>query len=77
MTQQSEALQLAKDMRAFGYVGIRPEGVRILCEALLATPPAAQRQPLDAGEVSRIWKRHSGLAFARAIEAAHGIGGEQ
>jgi len=41
MTQQSEALQLAKDMRAFGYKGIRPEGVRILCEALLATPPAA------------------------------------
>jgi len=41
---------------------------------------------LDAGEVSRMWKRHTntdgphhnpydddGLAFARAIEAAHNI----
>jgi hypothetical protein len=56
-------------------------------EPLYITPPAAQRKPLDAGEVSRIWKRHTdpdgphhnpydddGLAFARAIEAAHGIG---
>ena len=49
------------------------------------TPPKAP-VPLDAGEISRLWKRHTdpdgphhnpydddGLAFARAIEAAHNI----
>jgi hypothetical protein len=55
----------------------------------LYTFPPAQRKPLDAGEISRLWKQHTsedgphhnpydddGLGFARAIEAAHGIKGE-
>ena len=46
------------------------------------TSPPAQRKPLDAGEISRLWKQHTsedgphhnpydddGLGFARAIEA--------
>ena len=53
------------------------------------TSPPAQRKPLDASEISRLWKRHTnedgqhampheddGLGFARAIEAAHGIKGD-
>ena len=53
-------------------------------QELIYTTP--QRKPLDAGEISRLWKRHTsedgphhspydddGLEFARAIEAAHGI----
>jgi hypothetical protein len=52
----------------------------------LYNAPPAQRKPLDAGEISRIWKQHTsedgphhnpydddGLGFARAIEAAHNI----
>ena len=48
----------------------------------LYTSPPAQRKPLDAGEISRLWKQHTsedgphhnpydddGLGFARAIEA--------
>ncbi len=50
------------------------------------TPPAAQRQPLTEEEVLRLWAgdisrpvlgKNKVLAFARAIEAAHGITGEK
>jgi hypothetical protein len=49
----------------------------------LTTPPAAQRQPLTDAEVLHLWAgdtprpvlgKNKVLAFARAIEAAHGIG---
>jgi hypothetical protein len=57
---------------------------------LYTTPPAAQRQPLTEEEIEAVWKvamfedngRHARLDnqpfvhFARAIEAAHGIGGK-
>ena len=49
---------------------------------LYTSPQPAQRKPLDAGEISRLWKQHTsedgphlnpydddGLGFARAIEA--------
>jgi hypothetical protein len=51
--------------------------------ALYTTPPAAQRQPLTDAEVLHLWAgdtprpvlgKNKVLAFARAIEAAHGIG---
>ena len=50
--------------------------------AFYTTPPAAQRQPLTEGEVLHLWAgdtprpvlgKNKVLAFARAIEAAHGI----
>ena len=49
---------------------------------LYTTPPAAQRQPLTDAEVLHLWAgdtprpvlgKNKVLAFARAIEAAHGI----
>ena len=53
---------------------------------LYTTPPAAQRKPLTEDEVLRLWAgdvsrpvlgKNKVLAFARAIEAAHGITGEK
>ena len=46
------------------------------------TSPAAQRQPLTDEQIVRCWgeaegTRHGYAAFARAIEAAHGIKGEK
>jgi hypothetical protein len=48
---------------------------------LYTTPPAAQRQPLTKDEIGQIWQDIDGsegmlMRFARAIEAAHGIGGK-
>ena len=51
-------------------------------EPLYTSPPAAQRKPLTEKQVSRLWsKAHDDTTdlmafqvFARAIEAAHGIG---
>jgi hypothetical protein len=52
----------------------------------LTPPPAAQRQPLTEEEVLNLWAgdvsrpvlgKNKVLAFARAIEAAHGITGEK
>jgi hypothetical protein len=52
--------------------------------AFYTTPPAAQRQPLSPDVVFRIADQHPVegfdpdiMAFARAIEAAHGITGEK
>jgi hypothetical protein len=48
------------------------------------TPPAAQRQPLTDEEIDELWREATlkpaltsefVRVFARAIEAAHGIGG--
>lgn len=60
-----------------------------LAEELKAINAPAQRKPLDAGEISRLWKQNTsedgphhnpydddGLGFARAIESAHGIKGD-
>jgi hypothetical protein len=53
---------------------------------LYTTPPAAQRQLLTDAEVLHLWAgdtprpvlgKNKVLAFARAIEAAHGITGEK
>jgi hypothetical protein len=38
-----------------------------------AAPP--QRQPLTDEEITKMWPRESLVAFARAIERKHGIGG--
>ena len=53
---------------------------------LYTTPPAAQRQPLTDDEIDDIWNRYcdemgeasinDAYDIARAIERAHGIGGE-
>ena len=56
-----------------------------MVDYVFATPPAAQRQPLTEDEVLRLWAgdvsrpvlgKNKVLAFARAIEAAHGIKGK-
>jgi len=53
-------------------------------DAAIATPPAAQRQPLTEDQIDDIWNRYcdemgeasinDAYDIARAIEAAHGIG---
>ena len=50
--------------------------------ALYTTPPAAQRQPLPAHEIVTMYEEcptsdSDMIAFARAVEAAHGITGEK
>jgi len=47
--------------------------------AIYTTPPAAQRKPLTDDEMKLLWAKHGYKSamckpFARAIEAAHGIG---
>jgi hypothetical protein len=54
------------------------QGVKIT--AYYAAPP--QRKPLTEEEITQCWQRMGGgfdkyMAFARAIERAHGIGGEE
>ena len=41
-TALQEVIGFTKAMRALGYEGISTEGVRILCEALIALQPAQQ-----------------------------------
>jgi hypothetical protein len=53
---------------------------------LYTTPPAPQRKPLMDEQISQLWEGHvvpvfgkngiNPIVFARAIEAAHGITGE-
>ena len=50
-------------------------------EAIRAMAPQPARQPLDDGKLRAMWVQHAPyigapLEFARAIEKAHGIGGE-
>ena len=80
------ALQAGEDTdEAIDWLCGEHGGMFKLYEAYFSPKPA-QRKPLDAGEISRLWKRHTnedgqhampheddGLGFARAIEAAHGI----
>jgi hypothetical protein len=84
-----EAVAEAEKQEPYGYVSIgddpffqkeTPDIGR--WETVYTTPPAAQRKPLTDHQITQIcvdlwsggWRETAMRNFARAIEAAHGIG---